>query len=237
MYHLPFAVIDKVFCVWEHDLPARNKEFLESLDPKYFRFVAQTCDPVAHPAEAQRAAAVLRITYFHAIETLFSLLGAFLQAPECVPAWIAKATTGDLRELVRRIRTGDDLILPGGRQSVTFEEVSARVHSVAFKSDEPLGATADRFAQLWIRLATEMPDVVNIDEYNSLKHGFRVGLGGFSLRTGVEPELGVPPAPEEMQSLGQSSFGSTFFKVQRIVDDRPQHIRIRRQSVNWNTDI
>lgn len=36
------VVNDEPYCVWEHDLKGRNKDFLESIDVEYFDYVLNT---------------------------------------------------------------------------------------------------------------------------------------------------------------------------------------------------
>lgn len=92
-YRYVFAVGDEAYCCWDYDLPARNERFLRSLDGSYFSYVSgRHLDQIAGE-DRQRASVALRGAYHHGLETLFSLLGAMVQAPEAVPAWIPKCST------------------------------------------------------------------------------------------------------------------------------------------------
>src|ERR1700689_1180719 len=100
MTNIPFVVYKTPYCVWEWDLSDRNRRFLERLDPDYFRFVADTNFAMIDSSDDHhRAAIAIRTGYLHGLETLFSLLGAVLQAPHCVPAWLQRYQTAELRHI------------------------------------------------------------------------------------------------------------------------------------------
>ena len=76
-----------------------------------------------------------------------------------------------------------------------------------------------------------------VDEYNALKHGFRVRPGGFTLAAGVEHEYGVDPPADEMKTIAASQFGATFLKIESLGAAKgSRHIRSRQISVNWSLE-
>jgi hypothetical protein len=238
MYRYPFAVGEDVFCCWEHDLPERNERFLKTLDAAYFsHIVERNLDQLEGEAK-QRAAVALRVAYHHGSETLFSLLGALAQAPDAVPAWLPKCSTPALRDIVRSISRGDMLLTQLGRQAVTFAALAEVVHQFCWQDETPAGATADRFASFWSRLAGEFLDEHNIAEYNSLKHGFRVAAGGFVLRMGQELAYGVPAPEENMRTIGGSPFGTSFYEALPVTPNgaHKYHFRIRHFAINWRAE-
>lgn len=96
MQHSVFVVNKEPYCIWDIDLQRRNRQFLKGLDPAYFEYVLN-----AHLAtdDEQRSSIALRASLHHALETLFSLIGAYVQAPDCAYAWIAKCKNELLRDL------------------------------------------------------------------------------------------------------------------------------------------
>jgi hypothetical protein len=99
------------------------------------------------------------------------------------------------------------------------------------------GATIEKFARLWHKLSRELTEQTLIDEYNALKHGFRVRPGGFALAVGVEPQVGTTPPPSEMRLVGKSEYGATFFKIETLwPEQRSRSVRSRRTSVNWSIE-
>lgn len=238
MNRYPFAVCDEVYCVWDHDLATRNRRFLASLDPRHFGYVTERHVSDLEGEHRQRAAVALRLHYHHGLEALFSLIGALTQAPDCVPAWLPKCSNSALRELVTKLRHGAPVLTQRGRQGVTLPRLAEFVHSYCWPDDEPAGVTGRRFGRLWNLLADDFLEVNHVAEYNSLKHGFRIGAGGFVLRIGLEHEYGVAPPESEMETVGGSPFGTTFFVPEPVADGPggSRHFRIRRLSLNWRAE-
>ncbi len=86
-------------------------------------------------------------------------------------------------------------------------------------------------------MAREYIDSNHVDEYNSIKHGFRIRSGGFGIAGGLEHKYGVSPPPEEIKMIGKSDFGTTFFKIESIGEGKGNRsLRSRRISLNWNIE-
>lgn len=100
-----FVVNEEPYCIWDADLSARNKDFLEGIDAEYFHYVVKTH---LDTNDEKRASIALRTTLHHGMETMFSLLGAYIQAPDCVYAWIAKCSNNELRKFVKKIEEYDN---------------------------------------------------------------------------------------------------------------------------------
>jgi hypothetical protein len=230
-----FVVNDEPYCIWELDILERNREFLNGIDTEYFDYVLKVH---VEANDEKRASIALRTTLHHAIETMFSLIGAYIQAPDCVYAWIAKCTNKDLREVVKKI--GDfqnNLFTKLKLEKISWDHVSESVFRCYLPGTEKNRQTVQSFASFWKRLASEYIDQTHIDEYNSIKHGFRIRSGGFALAIGLEHKYGVSPPPEEMKTIGKSDFGSTFFKIEPIGGKkRNRSLRSRRISLNWSIE-
>jgi hypothetical protein len=236
------VIHEEPYVVWEMDLKARNLEFIEGIDEEYFEYVLNTFigsegDPTPTTEEERRASIAIRIAYHHALETLFSLLGCYVQAPDCAYAWIAKCSNQDLRSVVQRINNGDTTLFSAWKAPlVTWQSISDRVFRCYMSGTEKSATTAKQFAALWQQLAHEFLDQHRIDEYNSLKHGFRVRSGGFALAVGAEHQYGVPPPSNEMNLIGHSQFGTMFFKLEPISDLKKRNLCSRRTSLNWRIE-
>ncbi len=114
-------------------------------------------------------------------------------------------------------------------------EISKSIFQYSNFSKNKSDNTIKLFSSLWRRLSNEFLDPNNIDEYNSLKHGFRIQPGGTRIRFGVEKTRGVSPPESEFKTLGNTQYGSTFFKVETIPETRKNRsIRTRRISNNWS---
>lgn len=223
---------DSPYCLWEANVADRNRAFLDGLDPEYFSYLLDTH---IKTEDEKRSIVALKLGLHHSIETLFSLLGAFVQAPDCAYAWIAKCSNADLRIFVERVTTGDtSLISKLCLPNITWKSIAGVVFNTYQPGTERQVRTIERFASLWQTLSHELLDKAAIDEYNALKHGFRIRPGGFKLAVGTEHVYGVPPPDSEMQMIGGSDYGATFFKIEDMAGRRlGPHIRSRQRSINW----
>jgi hypothetical protein len=233
LHSLVFKVLDEPYCVWEEDVLGTNRRFLRGLDPDYFAYLTHI-----HCAATDRkhASVALRISSHHGLETLFSLVGAFLQAPDCVYAWVGKCSTGALRDLVRRVTAKDSTLF----RKLKVDEVSWNsVATAVFRTLEPgteiQRAAIQQFTALWQGLAAEFSESLHIEEYNSLKHGFRVGNGGFALSIGPAAEGGEFPPDNEFQLVGRSDFGTSFVLIKPTTNNKGDRaLKVSTVHVNWS---
>lgn len=229
-----FAVGDEPYCLWEIDVSERTRDFLAGLDSEFFSYVLQ-----AHmeTEDEKRASVAIRVALHHGTETLFSLLGAFVQAPDCPYAWIAQCRTEELRKVVSRISDGDDsLITKWGKPILSWADVSAAVLQSCQPGTEKHKHNISGFGMAWAALADEVQDEVVNHEYNAIKHGFRTRSGGFTLAVGLEETTGVPAPESAINVLGGSQFGSMFYKIEKLKGHGGRHLRSRRTSVNWSLE-
>lgn len=234
-----FAVVDEPYLLWDEDIRGRALEFLDSIDPGYFEFLSKQGE--AHLGDddhGKHAAAACRIGFFHGAETLFLLLGALLQAPHSPQAFIGLCKTDQLRELRERITLEQPLELVAPRlPKLSWEAVARLVHARASADPEQVTALANGFASFWQRLDQECSESTQVEEHNSLKHGFRVGHGGIQIDVG--PELngrGEIPKDAQWHSLGGSKTGSSFYRLEVAGGDgKSNRSRMCSQVfVNWS---
>lgn len=231
IYYSRFAVDERPFCVWEWDLPTRNREFVRNLDPEQFSFLASALYPALQdPEVGQRAAVAIRTTYGHALETFFAVLFAALQAPDCVPGWLAKYQLSDLRSLCRKVASGTTVLSRLPLEETTWRGVAAAVFSIDPKGEH--AAIANNYGKLWGGFAHDFVDEGDSIEYNSVKHGLRLVPGGFTVKIGKQREKGVLPPESEMHTAGSSRYGASYLSPERIGESR-RHFRVRRVSRNW----
>lgn len=241
MQYSIFAVDETPYCVWEEDLQERNLRFVERIDHGYFEYLATTHAVNLEGQDQQRAAIALRTGYHHALETFFTLLCASIQAPGCVVGWVQKCQAGQLRSLVRKIQKGrHHLYNRIGLPYVGWQVLSDTINLFHYENESRTKESKELFAGLWARFASDFLDDYHIKEYNSIKHGFRARAGGFTLAAGVEHEYGVAPPEEEMQVVGGSTFGTSFYAAHPI-EGAPQlgrdpHFRVRSYAVNWRPE-
>jgi hypothetical protein len=235
-----FVVGEEPYCVWEWDLKERNLEFIGGLNPDFFKHIVGLNRENLDAEENQVAALAIRMAYFHGLETLFSLICATIQAPDCVVGWLQKYRLWQLRDLIKSISNQDSIMTKLQFKKISWLGISNLVNSFKLEDEEKTRRIKEEFGNLWKRLADEILHKDYRFEYNSIKHGLRVVPGGVTVSIGEEKEYGVPPPREEFFSLGGSIYGSTFYIPQEILDQnrkhRKIHFRVKKQTCNWNPD-
>ncbi len=182
--------------------------------------------------QKQYAAAALRLGYSHGLETLFALLCAIVQAPDCVIGWFLKYKNNDLEDLVRKINERRVICSKLRSRQITWRTIADLVFTY-FKTgdDEKDESIREKFSRLWGHFASDFLDK-NFDlEHNSIKHGSRAKMGGFYLAMGAEDVPGVPAPPERMRTMANSVFGSSYFVPDNLGDTR--NFTVSHQALNW----
>jgi hypothetical protein len=229
-----FAVDETPYCVWDLNIRQLNLDYLNSIDPLYFEHLANIYEGFLEGEEKQYAATALRMAYSHGLESFFSLICAAVQAPECVVGWLLKYKIVELESVVRKITQWGRVYSKLKLDHVTWETLAEFFSPFDTGDAEKNFRIKQAFARLWEGFAHDFLEEKNRLEYNSIKHGLRVHMGGFYLAMGLETTPGVPAPPERMQVIGSSDFGSSYYVAERLSDRR--NLRIRRQSMNWNPE-
>lgn len=120
---------------------------------------------------------------------------------------------------------------------LTWLAISEVIFNHYLSGTEKQKKTVELFSVLWQRLSHEYLDENQINEYNSIKHGFRIKAGGFALAIGEEKEYGVSPPPSEMHLIGKSDHGTSFFILKPVSDIKGNRsLTSRRVSLNWKVE-
>lgn len=230
-----FVVDDRPYACWEWNLRERNLEFLRGIDPSYYTYVAAAnSEHLEDEEHGRQAALAIRVAYAQALETLFALLGAMVQAPECVFGWLLAYRNVELESLVRKL-SRREAVLNRLNIEPTWESLSSAVHQFSDYDDEKKDWIATGYARAWARFAGEFLNEKASAEYNSIKHGLRTRVGGFQLSYGIEKVYGKAVPPEEMKSLGGSKYGTSFYTIEKLGEGRT-NFRARRVARNWIPD-
>lgn len=232
MQYSRFATDTTPWCVWDWDLGDQTETFLKTFDPTYFEYIVKTHEDRLDGDDARHAATAIRTVYCHAVETLFALLGAIAQAPDCPAGWIQKYRPEHLDNFVENVSRGRGVLSKLPEKPLTWKHLAeGTLRCLSLQDKEKEARVKSEFAKLWSRLAHEFLSSEIRAEYNSIKHGFRIGSGGSWISVGKEDTPGVACAPEKMQVMGGSEFGSTFYEP---IELAKHNIRLRRRSVNWD---
>jgi hypothetical protein len=229
-----FVIDDEPWCMWDYDPRNTTLSFLEGIDPSYFGFLAEVYSEALSGEHKQHAALAIRTSWMQALETLFALLGSIIQAPHCVPAWLAKYRNEQLKNLVRKIQFQGPILSVLDEPVLSWRSISIYLHQGLILSDKDKESRIKKgFGRLWGRLASRYLDEAVQQEYNSAKHGLRVRQGGFHLAGALEDTPGTSPPPEQMLLLAQRQYGSTFPRVERVGEDK-RNIRLYNHRLNWD---
>jgi hypothetical protein len=218
---------------WGYDNAQTQLKFLDSIDPDYFRYLAKVHEGCLTGEDHLSAAIALRVTYSHALETVFAMIGAALQAPECPAGWLVSYGIPDLKSLVENISNRRPFLNKLGTEIVGWVGVANTLLPSPAENPE-IDELRDASARLWKALARDMIDDVFVDEYNSLKHGLRVRSGEWFMAMGVEESYGVAPPPERMRVMASSQYGSDFL---RTVKFSKYNKAFENQRVNWEPAV
>jgi hypothetical protein len=233
MHPVRFAIDSRPFCVWDVDHASRSTEFLRTVDPNYFTYLARLHIKEMECNDRHEAALGLRIAYSHGLETLFAFLCACIQAPDCVFGWLSKYRTEELYSVVDAISKGRSVLSKLNLQPVTWEGLGLMIHAgLKMPDKEKETQVKAGFGRLWRRFARDFLDKGSQTEYNSMKHGLRVGPGGLTIAAGEETAPGIPCPPEKMAVVGSSEFGSTFLVLAPLPDSKT-NFRLIRRFPNW----
>jgi hypothetical protein len=238
--YISFKVYDRPYCLWGVDLPQSNLRAIDNIDSEHFDFLAHLYYEQLQSEHKQNAALAIRMAYGHAVETLFSLICATLQAPFCSYAWMLKYRPGDVPKMIGEIRNHNFHLYLNPVYNIkisSWKDFSMMIHLVKGKKENE--NMAIKFGEFWQKLSFEFLDENFRNEYNSIKHGCRVKSGGFSIAIGKEDIPGVAAPKEKMKSLGGSEFGSSFFLAQEVkgsIVGRDPNLKTSQLSLNWNAE-
>ena len=230
-----FFVNEEPYCIWDIDLKKRNNEFLEGIDIEYFDYLVKV---YLESSDDKRKSIAIRTEYHHAMETLYSLLFAYLQSPDCVYAWIAKYLNKDICEIINKINQNNkNLFTRIKLKELSWESIINAIFQNSSIEKEKKNRIIQLYAKFLHRLSIEYLDENRILEYNSIKHGFRIKSGGFALKIGKEHKYGVSPPENEMNLLGQSKYGSSFYKLESIGNKkRNRSTQTKHIFLNWKIE-
>jgi hypothetical protein len=245
---VPFCVVDRPFIVWSDDVERDNKSFLASLDS--FFYIRAVRELIGTDGDAaletdlddqtrKDVSSLARMLWYHGAETLVMLLGAYVQAPNAVHAYVLKCRTEDAVSIARFLLRGERPAYNRINDApFTILNLLRGIHRCAGWAD--LDDTIRKFERLLREVLSGFADEMHRCEYNSIKHGLRATHGPFALAVGLEETPGVPAATEKMQMIGYSRDAS-FFDVARPLTKATKvaskvNFRVEKVSVVWSLE-
>ncbi len=222
-----FKVDSEPHCVWDVKLREKNLEAINSIDPDYFLFLTDLYYSHLQTSNKDKAAMAIRTTYYHAAETLFSLIAATMQAPYCIYAWMLRYWPRHVRSVIEKFFANE--FQPCLHQDFsgkvnTWQEFVSMVNFGGVLLDKDKGNITEHFARFWHQIGSDFLDDRYRNEYNSLKHGHRAMSGGFFVAFSND-------ADEQSKKLLGSEFGSSFLTTRDMGEN---NFYTRKFSLNWN---
>ena len=217
------------------DIHEKNAHFLQAFDTSYFRYQLETHIRQLNTPRGLEAAIALRVLYHHALETFLLLLFGNLQALDCIVGYVHRCRPEDLRNIVRKVnRGGDGLYTRMKLPSANWENIA---NFTVPEYEGPAPSRPDviaRYARLWKAFGRAYISDAAADEYNSLKHGFRAGLGGFvlDLTINLHEKAGTSQLPAIR--FGHGDCGTSFFTAEPVPDAPRMHFGLRFNAHNWD---
>ncbi len=148
-----FLVGEKPYAVWDPNIYGKNITFLKNFDTKYFEYLANIHSSQIGSDIAQQAATALRTSYGLGLETLFSLLGAALQAPDCVFGWLYRYKESDLALVINSIN-GKEKLQTRLVGHLSWEALSDLIHrNLTLADKDAENEIKSRYAKCWEYLA------------------------------------------------------------------------------------
>ena len=199
-----FAVNDDLHCMWDAKIHESNDTFLRDFNSSYFDEAADLLLPSLDDEKAvQTAALIVRTLFSQSVETMFALMFAAIQAPHVPLGWLLRYRPGDLPDLVRKFQNGTSFPTAMNIEIGSWQQLAYLFNPFQTEDETQGHALKQGFADFWSWLASEFVGESYDDEYNSLKHGFRISPGGFTALFGGH-------------LLSSSRFGSSFFARKRL---------------------
>lgn len=216
-----FAVDEEFHSLWDVDIHETNDEFLRNFNVDYFDQIGDLLAPSLDDESTAHAAALAIRTFFsQAVETLFALMFAAVQAPHVPLGWLLKYYPRDLSKVVRKFQDGVAFPTVFNIEIGSWQQLAYIFNPFQTENAAEGEALKQGFSDFWSWLASEFVEESYKNEYNSLKHGLRVRQGGYAAIYGGHV-------------LSSSSFGSSFF-VSKSLARTKSHFWAERCSRNWD---
>lgn len=224
IYSSVFMIDSVPHSIWSKKDPREiTIDFLDMIQLGYFNYQAEiNYKKLRYKKHRQSAIIGLRSTYSHGLETLFSFIGALLQAPYMVPGWMLKCQNSQLYSLVKKINKNEP-VETFFDFSVSWKNIGVQVfESLKLTDSEKEKEIINGFQNMWSRLSSEFINDDFIAEYNSIKHGLR-------LRPTENAFIAI-----NKSLISHSAYGSDFLRYEEI--KRTNQYYLTRTYQNWDPE-
>lgn len=231
-----FAIDTRPVCVWDISHQETTDDFLDNLEPEYFSYQAHIHEEHIRKDNDNFAALSLRMGYSHALETLFSLLSASIQAPDCIYGWLANYRNYELMSFVEKVTTKSQIFSKLKKKPIEWIQYSKIVHR-NLNIEDPIHhkKICLAFGKLWNKLAYDFMEEDFKLEYNSIKHGFRIKQGGFGFSIIGNDTKGKTLQRSSSLKFEGSKYGTTSHILDPLFESKTNYNAAILQR-NWYPD-
>lgn len=227
------------YACWDPNLREKNIDFLNGINPEYYFDVASNYINKLDNDNKYSAALSIRLAYSNALETLFSLLCATIQAHSCPLGWVLCYRNSELMNVVKKISQGKEVYSYLKMKKITWIDLSRMINNYEEFDNELRDLIQKGFGKFWMDQADILLNNNFTKEYNGIKHGLRVEARkgfGFKLKK-IDNNKGI----NNSISFDSSKFGSKFYYKKNFVekDKETQHSKINKinfQAVKCTTN-
>jgi hypothetical protein len=232
-----FYVGKKIYYVWDDNPEQTTLSFLEDYDINYYRDVLllliKSLQESTDNKSDSRLATLLKLNYHQSLEALFSLVGALIQAPYYPQGWLEKYKNESLLELMKAIKNGQDDL--NNILGMEFVSVGSLVNYIYNPVEGAWGNDyISNVKTIFNNLLSKFININESNEYNRIKHGFRISQGGFSVAVSSERQYGVPDGSVPI-IIGQSDFGCRYIILNQHKEAK-NNLFLTKQSTNWSLE-
>ncbi len=222
-----FLIDERPIAVYGVDQQEASFHFMKSFDGGYWKNQLALVSSVGIDQINHDHLTFMRLTLSHAEEHFLALIFAYLQAPASPDLWLYHYRTDELDSLVKKVSNGLPILTRSNLQASSWEAVSKALWPGLEEKRYELTALVIK------RLADHFLSGHGRGEYNSLKHGMRLSLGGHAISFAPSSSPDVKPPPEKYISFGDSKFGSRFYEFEKI---ERQHYFSQLVFSNWDRE-
>lgn len=222
-----FVVNERPIAIYGIGMRETTNLFIKHFSPSFWEHQLELVSKGPIDSPSHDHVTLVRLALGHAEEHLFSLIFAFLQAPHSPDLWLYQYKHEDLTDLVKKVNAGEKVLSPFDLNAPTWETV-ARILWPSLEESRYLLTS-----KILERLANRFTSEFGKGEFNGMKHGMRLSLGGQSISFSPGGSPDVAPSPESFISLGDSKFGCRFWAFEKIPGAK-DHYRAKLRMTNWD---
>jgi len=226
-------------CFWFDEIKKRNIEYINRSDPIFSDKVLDLLKELyeKNPTD-QFVCALIRQNYSQFLETLFSTIFACMQSPLFIEGWLSQYHENDIELLIEKINSNEKIYSYFGFSHYSWNDISSIIYQCDSTNKVEI---VDGFSKLLKCLADEFLDDNLKKEYNSIKHGNRISLGGFRAEIAGDISLINAKRDDQYLQICGSDFGTTFLEPIKMLKDSTTmkniHISFEITRIIWHPKI